>query len=414
MRTMICNPIGLRYRSWILFVFSWVPVIGYSQTGCTDIQASNFNPVAMVNDGSCLYPSTIAQPETSVPLNAMVNESSGLFFWNEKVWTHNDDTDGHFYAIDTLTGEIMDTINWSVLTNFDWEEVQCNEDFVVIGDIGNNLGNRTDLRFFVIPYNAFDSGDLSVVDTISFEYEDQTDWTPSLNNNDFDAEAFLLTQDSIFIFSKCWSSMQTKRYALPLEVGIHIAQRREEYNVQGLITGASWDDLKEQVVLCGYSNLLMPFSVLLFDYSNGQFFNGNKRKIVLGMGLHQVEAVVNNGNGSFLFSNEAYDGVVNVGASLHRGWMIDPWVNSMNEITKAQEPAVIYPNPSTHSVSVQLFNPIHGAWRFSIFNEKGQQLDKGKFHGSKWTYDVSELPPGFYTIQLLIGQKEYFYRMIKE
>ena len=413
MKTIRCSPIGQKSLSWIVLIVLLLPMTMRGQSGCTDIQANNFDPIAAINDGSCLYATTIAQPEFSVPLNAAVKETSGLFSWNEQWWTFNDDTNGHFYALDTLTGQIIDSIDWSVLTNVDWEEVQCNEEFVVIGDIGNNQGSRTDLKFFVIPYNTFASGDLSVVDTISFSYQDQTDWTPNLNNNDFDAEAFLLTQDSIFIFSKCWISMQTKRYALPIEMGEHVAQKREEYNVQGLITGATWDDLKQKVVLCGYSNLLMPFALLLFDYGDGYFFNGNKRKIVLGMGLHQVEAVASNGHGDFFFTNEFFNGIVAVSAAFHRGWSITSWVTNLDEVVKFDQAPFIYPNPVSDLLNIEL-GSIHIAWRFEIFDDKGLMLDKGRSWGKQLTYDVSALAPGVYTIRLLKGNQYYPCRFIKQ
>ena len=127
MRTIRCSPIGQKFPNWIVLIILLLPIVTWGQSGCTDIQANNFNPIAIINDGSCLYATTIAQPEFSVPLNAAVKETSGLFLWNEKWWTFNDDTDGSFYAIDTLTGEIIDSIDWSVLNNVDWEEVQCNE-----------------------------------------------------------------------------------------------------------------------------------------------------------------------------------------------------------------------------------------------------------------------------------------------
>ncbi|MEN9334531.1 MAG: hypothetical protein RLY35_1711 [Bacteroidota bacterium] len=413
MKTMLCNPTGPRFLSlWISLMLCACQAM--AQSGCTDEQASNFNPIAVVNDGSCIYATTISQPNVSMPLNAVVSETSGLLYWQNQLWTHNDDTDGQFYAIDTLTGEISDTINWSALTNVDWEEVQCNENFVVIGDIGNNMGNRTDLKFFVIPYNDFASGDLSVVDTIAFSYADQTNWTPSLNNNDFDAEAFLLTQDSIFIFSKCWSSLHTKRYALPFQNGSHVAQKREEWDVQGLITGAAWDDGMQRVLLCGYNNVLMPFAFLLFDYSNGEFFNGNKRKIILGLGLHQVEAVASRGNGEFVFTNEMYNGPVVISAAIHSGWSIQSWITDVEKIKQPMEGFALYPNPASDYLTIALPPSVQSLWKYEIWNSQGKRMDKGRFLGVRHQLDVASLTPGVYTILLLKGQQYYPYRFIKE
>lgn len=413
MRIILCNPIGLRFLSLSL-VFLLTKNFAMSQAGCTDVQASNFNPTAISNDGSCIYATTISQPLYSNSLNSVVSETSGLFFWENQLWTHNDDTDGFFYAIDTLSGEILDSIDWSVLSNVDWEEVQCNQDFVVIGDIGNNMGNRTDLKFFVIPYNDFASGDLSFVDTIAFSYEDQTSWEANLNNHDFDAEAFLLTSDSIFIFSKCWSSSHTKRYALSILPGTHVAQKREEHDVQGLITGACWDEGDQKIVLCGYNSLLMPFAMLLFDYSNGNFFNGNKRKIVLGMGLHQVEAVASKVNNQFIFTNEFFDGVVTISAAVHTGWSTKSWITSMDEIKSMSVVRQIYPNPASSFITLELSPSIHSLWKYEVWDSQGKRVDKGRFLGMKFELDVASYTSGVYTIVLLKGQEYYPYHFVKE
>ena len=186
-----------------------------------------------------------------------------------------------------------------------------------MGDIGNNLDNRTDLKFFLIPLFDFYSNNLSVVDTILFSYADQTNFSPSLNNHDFDAEAFVVTMDSIFIFSKCWSSETTKRYALPLQAGIQTATLRETYNTNGLITGAAFFNQNQSIALTGYTAFLQPFVWLLSDFDNGLFFNGNKRRIELGMPFHQVEAIAHAHDFVFYLTNERYTGALTVEQKWH-------------------------------------------------------------------------------------------------
>ena len=70
--------------------------------GCTDPQANNFDPGADYNDGSCTYNPTIYNPDLKYLLPDEVDETSGLIFWNELMWTINDSGgDPILYALDT-------------------------------------------------------------------------------------------------------------------------------------------------------------------------------------------------------------------------------------------------------------------------------------------------------------------------
>lgn len=121
-------------------------------SGCTDPQATNYNPDATQNDGSCVY------PPTSVPLSVVVNalpqavnETSGLIYWNGGLWTHNDSGNPpELYKLDTLSGQILQTIIISGVQNIDWEDIAQDETHIYIGDFGNNAGNRTDLKVLKI------------------------------------------------------------------------------------------------------------------------------------------------------------------------------------------------------------------------------------------------------------------------
>ena len=55
----------------------------HAQTfGCTDPMASNYNPNATKNNGSCIYVDTSVAPYRSLNLDAKVIETSGLIKWN--------------------------------------------------------------------------------------------------------------------------------------------------------------------------------------------------------------------------------------------------------------------------------------------------------------------------------------------
>ena len=75
--------------------------------GCTDPLAVNYDQSATANDGSCRYnPANIA-PLGSLNLDATLSETSGLIFWDNRLWTHNDNSDTNLYALDTIYGRII-------------------------------------------------------------------------------------------------------------------------------------------------------------------------------------------------------------------------------------------------------------------------------------------------------------------
>ena len=118
-----------------------------AQPGCTDPQALNFDAAATQNDGSCTYPSTTYLPPPIAELPADLEEASGLAFFDHQLWTHRDGGNGSdLYVIDTLTGEVLQPFPQLGLLNVDWEDLAEDADYFYIGDFGNNVGNRNDLR----------------------------------------------------------------------------------------------------------------------------------------------------------------------------------------------------------------------------------------------------------------------------
>ena len=104
----------------LLLLCLLISIEGMSQTlGCTDILAKNYNAKATVNDGSCIYKKERINLTHSFILNPKLKETSGLIQWNNRLWTHNDDTDTNLYALDTVKGEILETYNLPKVTNTD-------------------------------------------------------------------------------------------------------------------------------------------------------------------------------------------------------------------------------------------------------------------------------------------------------
>ncbi|WP_240743145.1 hypothetical protein, partial [Ilyomonas limi] len=121
-------------------------------TGCPDPAAKNYKSTATVNDGSCIYKDVSIKPIFNTNLNTKLNETSGLLWWNNQVWTHNDSGgEPALYAVDSSTGKIIRKVTVSNATNIDWEDLAQDDNYIYIGDFGNNAqGNRNDLKIYKV------------------------------------------------------------------------------------------------------------------------------------------------------------------------------------------------------------------------------------------------------------------------
>lgn len=287
---------------FFLFVYA-----SYSQTkGCTDNLAENFNPKAIENDGSCRYVSTKLRVKFTKKLSDSIAETSGLIASDNLLWTHNDDLSTTLYGMDTK-GNIKKKINLEGVKNIEWEEISQDSLYLYIGDFGNNIaGNRKDLHILRIEKKSVHNP-APVIDTISFTYENQTDFEPKkeVNTTDFDCEAFVVSKDSIYLFTKQWVTKKTNVHSLPKNPGTHIAKFKETLNVEGLITGATSLPHEKGIVLCGYSHYMQPFVYLLYGYKNNDFSTGNKRKLKVSLLFHQIEAITTEDGQLFYLTNEA-------------------------------------------------------------------------------------------------------------
>jgi len=78
-----------------------------------------------------------------------ISETSGLIYYDNKLITHNDSGNAaELYEINSVNGSITRTITISNATNIDWEDIAQDDTYIYIGDIGNNSGSRTDLKFY--------------------------------------------------------------------------------------------------------------------------------------------------------------------------------------------------------------------------------------------------------------------------
>lgn len=337
------------------------------QSGCTDPRATNFNPSAAVNDGSCTYSITTLNPPFAFELPNAVKETSGLILLNGKLITFNDSGgNAILFAVDTVSGQIVQQFNVSNASNVDWEDIALDEDFVYIGDFGNNSGTRKDLVVYKLSRDDFPQQGHATIPSsrIDFYYPDQNDFTRSKNHN-FDCEAIIASGDSLYLFSKNRGDGKSKLYRLPKVPGNYAAQLMAEFDVRGLITGADKNPVSGDVVLTGYTQgSYMPFVWLLFDYQNNQIFGGNKRRIeLINLVTTQVEGVTFTIDKNLMISAEKSP---TFSARVFKFGISDwtDYVNNLNEnLQKRHKPLELIGNPVDNKVL-----------RFKTSKDMGNQL----------------------------------------
>ena len=226
-----------------------------------------------------------------------LDENSGLIFYNNNIITFNDSGgEANLYEINASTGNITRTVTITNATNVDWEDITQDASYIYIGDIGNNNGNRTDLKIYKIAKNDYNgSDDIAVAEIISYSYADQLDFNSNPNNTNWDAEGLISYGEQLLIFSKNWVDNRVNVYSIPKTNGTHSALLKSSYNTNGLITSAEISLNENIIYLIGYSNSQAPFMYTIHGIPNNSLdiFSGvisEKISNIVPLG-NQVEAI---------------------------------------------------------------------------------------------------------------------------
>ena len=254
----------------------------WAQSGCTDANANNYEPLAQINDGSCIYDPVILEPNIIVEeLSFAVAETSGIIWYRDAIWTHNDSGgEPALYKLDENEGRLLQTIQLINAVNIDYEDITQDEEFIYLGDFGNNHGTRQDLAIYKIKKSDIpEKGDIQLsAEKITFEYKNQLDFEYKNRSNDFDCEAIIAKGDFLYIFTKNWINGYTNCYKIPKSVGHYQLNVHQSFNVRGLITAADYNASAEVLTLIGYENFV-PFLWVIWDFEKDDFFGGNKKRV---------------------------------------------------------------------------------------------------------------------------------------
>ena len=260
--------------------------------------------------GICNIVAQIKDVEEKFNLPTILNESSGAIFFNNKLISHNDSGNQNtLYELDTISGLITRTITINNATNIDWEDITQDNTSIYIGDIGNNNGNRTDLKIYKINKNDYLTSTNVTSEIISFSYSDQTNFTSNPNNTEWDSEAIISFNENLILFTKNWLTGITKAYSIPKNSGIYtVSPLTTSLTSGGLITGATYNEFTGKVYSIGYNSSLEPFIWISENFTNNDIFSGTNTKIPLTSLAHeQAEAITYINPNRYFITSESFN-----------------------------------------------------------------------------------------------------------
>lgn len=234
-------------------------------------------------------------------LSDSLKESSGLMNFEGRLFSFNDSGNtSEIFEIKPGSPYIEKTFRTG-LKNIDWEAITNDGENFYIGEFGNNLGSRKDLKIYKVPFRN-DSLIVDSIKIIPFYYPEQDDFTPKNINNNFDAEAMIFLGGNIHIFTKEWITNTVSHYVIDQNISDNQpAHKLESFDTGFVVTDASFYDNKLYVV--GYTKKARVFMMIFEKDENGNlFFNKPLKKYALGRAFNvgQIEGITATEKGIYI------------------------------------------------------------------------------------------------------------------
>ncbi len=356
--------------------------------------------------GLCCTYAQINAAKEKFALPSSLSESSGVIFFNNKLITHNDSGgENKLYELDTISGTITREVTISNAVNTDWEDIAQDETSIYIGDIGNNSGDRTDLKIYKVSKNDFINSSSVMAETIGFSYADQISFTTNPNNTPWDAEALVsFDANNLMLFSKNWVDGTTKGYLIPKTSGNYsVSALHSTLTSEGLITGATYNATTGKLYMVGYSSILQPFVWVCENFSGNAVFSGTNTKTNLSQfAFEQAEAITHVDNNRYFITSESFTASIISDYAKAMVFSTNDVVLSLNK-SMFNSTVKIYPNP------VRSFFQIDSdaIQQVEIFDAKQVLL----FRGNTNRIDMSAFNQGIYFVNITFANS---YTIVKK
>ena len=253
-------------------------------------------------------------PSKLIPVNPLPNElteNSGLIEMDDDLFVGLNDSghEANLYLFSLKRRSGTRTVKIQNAKNVDWEDLTQDSTYVYIGDMGNNDGDRKDLVIYRVKKDDLRKKAEAEAEKITFSYENQATFKTSKKNN-FDCEALVSVEDSLYLFTKNRGNQHTDLYSLPKSPGDYKAKHLGQFEANGLITSAVFrrDTSGNDLVLIGYQSKSYQGFMIYFPMVVGtHFFQGNAKRVDFNTTL-QIESVLYEGEHQVYISNEETTG----------------------------------------------------------------------------------------------------------
>jgi hypothetical protein len=219
----------------------------------------------------------------------------------------------------------------------------------------------------------------------------------------------------IHLFSKNWQNKTSTHYVLNTTTGI--AEKRETFDVQGLITGATITPDGKTIALLGYNKSGVPnvFFWLLWDFQDDNFYGGHKRKFELGSPLTygKSEGIAFKNNLQGYITNEflEFGGIIIVQQSTRTFDFSEYLVPTQQIENTLNNGFRIAPNPLSENADIQWFGDQKPQF-FQVKNALGQVVfcTKEKLD----SLNTMDWTAGFYTFEAMYDASVFSIKCIKQ
>ena len=229
---------------------------------------------------------------SKIELPKIINETSGLEFYNNNFITHNDSGGEPSLYVFNEEGEIVKTIGLNKnpdfeIENNDWEDITNDNKYFFVADTGNNFGNRDNLNIIRVSIGA----NLMVDGIIKISYSDQESFFPRPKHK-YDAEAIIIIDDKIALFSKDRENLNTDLYLVDKDQnGQQILTSKFNYTVGSLITGGDYNKENSLLALVSYNSKGEQYLILFENFELNNLENNNFTKYKIPIERAQIEAI---------------------------------------------------------------------------------------------------------------------------
>ncbi len=229
---------------------------------------------------------------SKIVLPKIINETSGLEFYNNNFITHNDSGGEPSLYVFNEGGEIVETIGLNKnpdfeIENNDWEDITNDNKYFFVADTGNNFGNRDNLNIIRVSKGS----NLMVDGIIKISYSDQESFFPRPKHK-YDAEAIIIIDDKIALFSKDRENLNTDLYLVDKDQnGQQILTSKFNYTIGSLITGGDYNKENSLLALVSYNSKGEQYLILFENFELNNLENNNFTKYKIPIERAQIEAI---------------------------------------------------------------------------------------------------------------------------